>query len=610
MAAACLAPPVAAESLLEVYALALNMDPKFRAVKAEAKASGTVIDQARAGLLPTIKFETEKVTTRQEIINSDNPIYGVGVKTFPTYTRTLSLTQPIFRLDLIQRYNQAESIVQQAQYTVLAAEQDLMLRTVAAYLIVLAAGDSLALATAEREAVGKLLDLTREKRKMGLGTITQLHDAEARFAVTTAREIEARNKLRDARQGLREITGRTIEDVQVLRNDFPLEAPEPAAVEPWIESALTRNLLLQARRAGVEVARKEIDRQRAGHVPNLMMMLSRNRKDAGSTLYGGGSEVDTTDMTFRLTVPIFEGGLTTAVTEEAVYRHQKAQEEFEQEYRSVERAARAAFDGTMNGVNLIQALKQSVVAQQSALEAKSEGYKAGLNTVLPVLDAQRDLYLARRDYAQSRYDYLINRLKLKQTAGTLAETDLVGVASVMQVPAATAPATAPAAAKAVETPRPPVPPSPVTPPPAPEAAAPAPVPDVAAPAPASAVAPPPVADPEAVRREITATVDAWLAAWSQQQVDRYLSHYAADFRTANGRSRQAWESERTRRIARPGRIEVSRDALTIEPVGADRVRVGFRQHFKSADYANSVTKLLVLTRQEGKWLIQQEQPGG
>jgi outer membrane protein len=420
------------ETLLEVYQLASQNDPKFRSIKAEARASGMAVEVARAGFLPTIRYDHEENRTRQQILSSKNPIFGAGVMTFPTFSGTLSVTQPIFRMDVIERFAQAKSVVKQAEYTVLAAEQDLQLRTIAAYLIVLAATDSLALATAEREAVGKLLDVAREKRKAGLGTVTQLYDATARFAVTQAREIEAQNKLRDAHQGLREITGRMIQNVQSLRDDFPLETPSPTAIEPWLESAMDRNLILRARTEAVEVARLEVERQRAGHYPSLNLLVSRNQKDAGSTLFGGGSNVVTTDTILRLTVPIYEGGMTSAVTEEAAHRYQKAQEDAELERRVVERAARAAFDGALNGVNLVQALKQSVVAQASALEAKTEGYKAGLNTLLPVLDAQRDLYLARRDYAQSRYEYLINRLKLKQAAGTLSETDLVGISSALR----------------------------------------------------------------------------------------------------------------------------------------------------------------------------------
>ena len=431
-AALLLPMPARGETLLEAYAQARENDPKYRAAQAESLANGTAIDQARAGLLPTVKLDVEEVETRQRILSSKNPIFGAGITNFPTYSHTLSVTQPIFRKDAIERFAQAQSVVKQAEFTLLAAEQDLQLRTTAAYLVVLAATDSLALATAERVAVGKVLDLAREKLKMGLGTITNQHDAAARYAVTQAREIEAQNKLRDARQGLREITGRVIENVQTLREEFPLETPEPAVIERWVESALEQNLVLRARREAVDVARQEVERQRAGHFPSLNLAVNHNRRNAGSTLFGGGSDVETTDVTLRLSVPIYEGGLTSAVTQEAAHRYQKSQEELEQERRSVERATRAFYDGTLGGVSLVGALKQSLIAQQSALEAKTEGYKSGLFALLPVLDAQRDLYLAKRDYAQSRYDYLLYRLRLKQAVGTLAETDLVDIGAALQ----------------------------------------------------------------------------------------------------------------------------------------------------------------------------------
>jgi outer membrane protein len=431
--AACLLPALAqGESLIDAYKLALQSDPKYRAAQADFRANGTAIDQARAGFLPQVKLDMEYWESRQRVISSKNPIFGAGVTTFPTQNNTLSLQQPIFRKDVIERFAQAKSVVKVAEYTLLAAEQDLQLRTAAAYLVVLAAADNLAYAKAEREAIGKLLDLARERLKGGLGTITAQHDALARFSVAQAREIEAQYRLRDARQGLAEITGRTIENMQTLREEFPLPTPDPPVVERWLESALDNNLGLRAKRESVEVAKQEVERQRAGHYPSLNLLVNHNRRDAGSTLFGGGSNVETTDVIMRLSVPIFEGGLTSAVTQEAAFRYQKALEDAEQERRAVERTTRAAYDGAISGISLVQALKQSVISQESAVESKDTGYRAGLFTILPVLDAQRDLYLARRDYAQSRYDYLFNRLKLKQAAGTLSDADLVSISAALQ----------------------------------------------------------------------------------------------------------------------------------------------------------------------------------
>ncbi|MBI1943355.1 MAG: TolC family outer membrane protein [Betaproteobacteria bacterium] len=433
LCAALLLPlPARGETLLEAYRLAVENDPKYRAARAESLAAGTAIDQARAGFLPQVRFDLERTETRQRILKSENPIFGAGITNFPTDNETLSVNQPIFRKDVIERFAQAKAVVRQAEFTLLAAEQDLLLRTAAAYLVVLAATDSQALARAEREAVGKALDLAREKLAIGLGTIVNQHDAAARYAVTQARELEAQYRLHDARQGLREITGRLIEKVQRLREEFTLETPEPARVDRWLASASEQNLVLRAKREAVEVARQEVERQRAGHFPSLNLVLNHNRRDAGSTLFGGGSEVETTDLTLRLSVPIFEGGLTSAVTQEAAHRYQKSREELEQERRAVERATRAAFEGTLVGVSLVRALRQSVISQQSALEAKEEGHRSGLFTLLPVLDAQRDLYLAKRDFAQSRYEYLLTRLRLKQAAGMLSEADLVSLGAALQ----------------------------------------------------------------------------------------------------------------------------------------------------------------------------------
>jgi outer membrane protein len=430
--ASTLSAAVQAETLMEAYRLAQQSDPKFRASQAEFRANGTAIDQARAGFLPQIKLDVERWESRQRVISSKNPIFGAGVTTFPTENNTLSLTQPIFRKDVIERFAQAKSVVKTAEYTMLAAEQDLQLRTAASYLVVLAAADNVAYAKAEREAIGKLLDLARERLKGGLGTITALHDATARFSVASAREIEAQHRLRDARQGLSEITGKMINRMQTLRDEFPLETPDPPVVERWIESAFENNLGLRARLESTQVAKQEVERQRAGHYPSLNLLVNHNRRDAGSTLFGGGSDVETTDVILRLSVPIFEGGLTSAATREAAYRYQKSLEDAEQERRAVERATRAAFDGAVSGVSLAQALRQSVISQESSVESKDTGFRSGLFTILPVLDAQRDLYLARRDYAQSRYDYLYNRLRLKQAAGTLSESDLVSLGAALQ----------------------------------------------------------------------------------------------------------------------------------------------------------------------------------
>lgn len=415
---------VRAQSLMEAIEAARANDPRLKAAQAEFRAVQTSVDQARAGIRPVARFDVDRMETHQRTLSTNSSITSSPVNEFPTRTQVLSISQPIYRKDVFERMAQAETGVKQANFSLMAVEQDLLLRTTSAYLVLMASLDVRALAQAERETVGKALDSARERLLAGVGTIINQVDAQARFAVTQARVIEADNKVRDAQQALREITGRSFETVWGLRDDFQLEPPDPASIEQWLEAARAQNLELSARRALVEFARQDIERQRAGHYPSVNLLLQNTLRDGGLALFGGSSKTRSTELSLKLSVPIFEGGLTSAAIKEAIHRHAKAQAELEGEERAVERAIRLHHEGVLAGIDLTQALRQSVDAQSKALEAKELSHRSGLITLLPVLDAQRDLYQARREYEQSRYEYVLNRLRLRQLIGALSDADL------------------------------------------------------------------------------------------------------------------------------------------------------------------------------------------
>lgn len=420
------------EDLIDVYAMARQSDPTFLAARNELEALSTAEPAARSALLPLITFEWDKNRTRQNILSSTNAVFASGGSTYPTDNRILTLTQPIFRLGAWKGYEQAKVKVRQATAVFGAAEQDLMLRTAAAYLNVLAARDSLSFAEAERASIKSQLDLVQQRYTSGLVTVVGLYDAKARYALKESDVIAAQRDLNDQEQALREITGSVVPRIKPVRDDILLEQPSPSNINTWVDSALEKNLVLEGRRLGVEVARVEIDRQRAGHAPSLDLVATGNRKDTGGSLFGGGSVVETNDLMLRLTVPIYSGGLVIALTKEASARHLQAQNLLERDRRQVERQARAAYEGVTSGIVRVRALGESVVAQESARKLKEEGYRSGLQTVLAVLDAERDLYSARRDSAKARYEFLLNRLRLKQAVGTLNEDDLAAINKSLQ----------------------------------------------------------------------------------------------------------------------------------------------------------------------------------
>jgi outer membrane protein len=420
--------PVArAEGLVEVYRLALQQDPKLAAARFDYEASQKATRGALAGLLPTITADAESTRERQTILSSQNAVIGAGFSKFPIDVWSLTITQPIFKLSAWERLSQAEASEKQALAQRVAAEQALMLRVASAYVGVLAAQDNLSFATTERVSVGQQFQLAKERVARGLATIVNLHDAQARFAQTEAQEVEARNTLDDAQQAMREILGKVPGSFSAVREEIPISRPDPQEVSVWIDTALKQNPGLEAKRHAAEVALQEMRKQRAGYAPTLNLVGTHINRKQGGTLFGGGSHVETTDLSLKLNVPIYEGGLTTAVTEEAALRHSKALQEVEAEQRAVDRQTRAAYLGVVGAVSRVQALQQGVVSQQSSLKAKQESYRSGLLTLLAVLDAERDLYFVRRDYAKARYDYLLNRLRLKQSTGTLADADLEAI---------------------------------------------------------------------------------------------------------------------------------------------------------------------------------------
>jgi outer membrane protein len=424
--------PAFGEDLSEVYSLSRGNDPKYNGARYDFEAAAFAEPQALAALLPTVNFEYSQSRTDQNILNSRNSVFAVGTSTYSTQNQTLTLTQPIFKLSDWRGYDQAKAKVKQAAATFGAAEQDLMIRVSTAYLNALAARDALGFAGAERDAIKRQLDLVQQRFASGLVAKANLHDATARHALKEADVVAAQNDLDDKMQALRELTGKVFSRLKPLQDKIPLDLPDPNDMNHWVESAQQQNLLLEARRQAVEVAQQEIARQRAAHAPVLDLVATQNRKDTGGSLFGGGSNVETADVMLRLSVPIFAGGLPTALTDEAIKRHESAREDLERDARQIERQTRAAYQGVTGGAVRVQALAQSVISSESARELKVEGYKAGLETLLQVLDAERDLYAAKRDSAKARYDFLLSRLRLKQAIGTLSEADLMGINRLMQ----------------------------------------------------------------------------------------------------------------------------------------------------------------------------------
>ena len=415
-----------AAGLLEVYRLAAERDPELAAARAAYRAALEARPAARAPLLPTVGFGAD--VSRTWLRNRG----GAGSDTvYNNFRYSLSLSQPLYRRDRWIALRQADAMVAQAAAQLEATEQTLALRTAERYFAVLAARADLEFARSEKAAIAHQLAQARRRFEVGLVAVTDVREAEARHDQAVATEIAARNALDSAIEALAEITGEVHARLADAPPDMPLARPEPEDIDAWVAAAETRNPELEAARRALEIARQEVARQRAGHLPTVDLVASYSLQDLN---FGGIAAVDRFDTTVgvQLSLPLYAGGAVVSATRAAAEREAEARHRLELTLRRTTRAVRDAYRGVLTAIGQVEALRRAVVSAETALEATEAGFEAGTRTIVDVLNAQRDLYRARRDFARARYDYLLNGLRLKRAAGTLAPEDVAAVGALLR----------------------------------------------------------------------------------------------------------------------------------------------------------------------------------
>jgi len=432
-----------AASLLEIYQQALQSDPQIHEAEARRLAALESKPQARSVLLPQLSASGE--WSRVEPSGSSFEPSTGGTISFDQSTDTsfwrIEMRQTLFRWDQVVNLRRADKEVARAEAVREAAQQDLIVRVAERYFGVLAAEDRLTSIHADRTAIARQLEQAKQRFEVGLIAITDVQESQAAYDQSVADEIAAKRSLATAREFLREITGEYVPALSAPGEDFPLIAPTPNDEASWVDLSMSQNLNLLASRLDEKIARDEIAFRRTGHYPSidLVARTSETTSDGDSTISRPGSpplvppsttneDIDTTQDTdyigIQFTVPIFSGGGTSSRVREAVYLHRAAREQLQRVTRETERQARDAYLGVVSERSRVKALQQAVQSSRTALEATQAGFEVGTRTIVDVLNSQFSLYLAITNYYQSRYDYVLNALRLKQAAGNLAVQDL------------------------------------------------------------------------------------------------------------------------------------------------------------------------------------------
>jgi outer membrane protein len=419
----CMTSPVQAETLLELYQLAVENDPQLKIAHKDYLATLEKRPQARALLLPYLGLGAD---VSQNWSNNDGMFGGSEENTRGGYN--LSLTYPLYKRDLRVQVEQVDSQIKQVEANYESAKQALMERLSTRYFGVLAANDNVKFARSAKGAFQRQLDDAKQRFEVGLIAITDVQEAQAGYDLAVADEIQAQNELDNAIEALREITGSYHSLLASLNQDAPLLGPNPKDIETWTEYALENNPQVLAVQYAIETASKEIEKQRAGNWPTVEVV----GKHSYSDVFRGddspfGNRNRSNSIALQLSYPLYEGGAIRSRTREAKQRYYQALDQKEQQRRAVQLQTRQAFLNVLSNISRVKALKQALVSTETALKAIQAGFELGTRTSVDVVNAQRDLLRAQRNYSNARYNYVLNTLRLKQAAGLISVDDLAKI---------------------------------------------------------------------------------------------------------------------------------------------------------------------------------------
>jgi outer membrane protein len=419
-----------ADDMISTYQLAAEQDQQYQAAVSIYEAENARLGKARAGLLPFLGANAGTVRRNQEATSPDNVEGFDGSADYNVDRWSVNFNQTLFDIPAWQSYKQAKINVEKATLDLGSAKQELIYRVASVYGQALVAQENLRVSEAEKKALAEQLELDKERLNVGLGTVTNLYATESRYSLALTNVIEADFALRDALAALKELTAQEPGELHVIAADRPpLDPPSPNDLGYWVELALKNNLDYLAVQRTVEIAEREVSRIKAGHYPTLDLVASHSNSDADGSLTGSGRTDESTELGLQLGIPLIQGWGVVSETKEARALYQAALHDQEGVRRNVDRTSRSAYQAITSGISRLQALNKAVIAGKSAVEAKREGFKAGVNTNVEVLDAVRDLYGSERDYINAKYQFILSTLQLKRVTGSLEVADLERVNS-------------------------------------------------------------------------------------------------------------------------------------------------------------------------------------
>ncbi len=438
-----LSAPVYSLGILDAYSLALEKDPTFQAAIKEKEAGDEAKNIGRAGLMPKVSLNYQNAPRNwqtQKYQTSD--IFGnvsdvTKRQQYRSYAGSVTLTQPLFDYEAYAKYKTgvAQSLMADEKYR--SKYLELAVRVISAYVSVAYAKDQIALAEAQKAAYKEQLALNDRLMAAGEGTVTDVAETQARYSLAEAQVIEARDVLDSAQRELEVIIGIPLDQLDALQTlrqgKFQVSPLRFTAFDDWQKLAMERNPQLASSRHGVEAARYDVERNRAGFMPQVQLYASHSENDSSSD-NTVNQKYRTDSVGVQVSMPIYSGGGVAASTRQAAARYGQAKYELDAQVGSIMNDLRKQFNQCISSQAKLRAYELAVKSATTQVEATRQSVLAGQRVNVDVLNAEQQLYAAQRDLAEAKYTYIKAWITLLGDSGTLSEKDIMQVAEYFHRP--------------------------------------------------------------------------------------------------------------------------------------------------------------------------------
>lgn len=424
-----------ANDLMRLYKLALARDTTLQAARYQRDAAIEARPQALSQWLPQLSGTASR---ERHFMSEQSAAVGLGpdgsapLNCTRASTSTvhcsandtsygLTLTQTLWSYQAYSQLKEADREAASAEATYVSAQQDLVLRLAQAYFAVLAAQDQLTTLRLERDAFAMLLKQAQDRERTGLGSRSDVEQAQSFYDLTAQSLINAQNALDDAMLALATIVGGPPGHLAALIKEIPLTAPDPASVDAWVAAALRDNPDVRAMQLSAQAAEQDISVQRGKAMPTVSL-TGTDTRTVSPLLLGGNNTIATVGVYFNW--PLFQGGAVASAVRQSRALYHESQANLETTRRNTVEQTRAAYRNIVAGIRSIHAALRAEDSAHTAMDAARHDIEFGVGSEYILLQYQETYYLAVNAYDQARYSYLSNVLALKQQAGQLTDRDL------------------------------------------------------------------------------------------------------------------------------------------------------------------------------------------